>query len=361
MIGPANRFIALLDLDAFYSSVEVIENPELKGKELIIGGLPQERGVVAAASYEARKFGIHSAMPTAKALELCPRATILKPRHELYRQYSKQVMVILTNTAPLIEQVSIDEAYVELTSKASTIEQARKKVLEALHEIRNEVGLPCSAGLAHNKLVAKMACEWGKPNGFTVIPSETAADFLANQPIRNLPGIGPQTGRRLNTWGFSTLGQLASAPINQMTALMGPRGALIQRQARGEDYTPLSPHRESKSFSSETTFDTDISEVRDLIEQLESMATQMSKLLKQRNLMARTVTLKLRFTDFTTITRSASNSGSTADHLTILQTALTLLESNWNTGKRVRLIGIGVSNIQQARKPGQIPFPGWTG
>ena len=361
MTGPANRFIALIDLDAFYSSVEVIENPGLKGKELIIGGLPHERGVVAAASYEARKFGIHSAMPTAKALELCPHAIILKPRHGLYRQYSKQVMTILTSTTPVVEQVSIDEAYIELTSTAATIEQAQRRVSETLIQIRNILGLPCSAGLAHNKLVAKMACEWGKPNGFTVIPPETAADFLADQPIRNLPGIGPQTGRRLSNWGFSTLGQIASAPTHQLTALMGPRGALLQLQARGEDYSLLSPHRESKSFSSETTFDNDISGIVTVTEHLQTMAAQMSKIVKERDLMARTITLKLRFADFITITRSTRIEMSTTDPLTILQTAHTLLESNLKAGKAVRLIGIGVSNFQRVRNPGQIPFPGLTG
>ena len=343
-----------MDLDAFYASVEVAERPELKDKPVLIGGSPSGRGVVAAASYEARRYGVHSAMPMAQALRLCPQATVLPGRHGLYHEYSQRVMAILGEATPLVEQVSVDEAYLELTSVAAGLEQAEGLVRSLQLRVRTEVGLPCSAGLANNKLVAKVACETGKPNGLIVVPPGAEAQFLADLPVQKLPGIGPRTAERLNAEGFTTLDQIASAPVHRLTAVMGPWGAVLQRRAQGFDQSPVHTERETKSISSETTFPTDIAQLAPLAGYLEHIANELADSLHRQEWLARTVTLKLRFADFTTITRSMSRPSATASAGAILETARQLLEANWTPGQPVRLIGAGVSNLRPRQTPGQL-------
>ena len=351
---PSERYVALIDLDAFFASVEVVEHPELKGKPLLIGGSPTGRGVVAAASYEARRFGAHSAMPMAQALRLCPHATVLPARHHLYHDYSQRVMVLLGTATPLVQQVSVDEAYLELTQAVSDLIGAETAVRALQARVRTEVGLPCSAGLAQNKLVAKVACETGKPNGLVVVAAGTEADFLAGLPVQRLPGIGPRTTERLNNEGFMTLGQIASAPVNRLTALMGPWGAVLQRRAQGQDQSPVHTEREAKSISSETTFPSDIDQLQPLAGYLEHMATEVAESVGRHELVARTVTLKLRFADFTTITRSMSRASATANADAVLETARQLLKANWAPGRAVRLIGLGLSNLRPRQTPGQL-------
>ena len=354
MSQPCSRSVALIDLDAFYASVEVAEHPALKHKPLLIGGSPSGRGVVAAASYEARRYGVHSAMSMAQALRLCPQATVLPGRHGLYRQYSQRVMAILAEAAPVVEQVSVDEAYLELTSAVASLEQAEELVRGLQTRIRTEVGLPCSAGLASNKLVAKVACETGKPNGHVVVPPGAEAQFFAGLPVQKLPGIGPRTAERLNSEGFATLGQIAAAAVHQLTATMGPWGAVLQRRAQGIDQSPVHTGRETKSISSETTFPTDIDQPGPLVDYLEQIAHELAQSLHRHELLARTMTLKLRSADFTTITRSMSRPSATASADAILETAKHLLEANWATGQPVRLIGVGVSNLRPRQTPGQL-------
>ena len=354
MDAPEERFVALVDLDAFYASVEVLEQPELKGQPLLIGGSPTGRGVVAAASYEARVFGCHSAMPMARAIKLCPTATILRPRFTLYREYSSRVMDILRLESPLVEPMSIDEAYVELTDVASTAAEAEGLAHRMQARIRVDLGLPSSVGLAPSKMVAKVACETGKPAGFVVVRRGEEAAFLAGLSVDKLPGVGPRSTQWLKAHGYETLGDLAATPTEQLTSVLGPRGALLQRRARGEDHSPVKPERETKSVSAEETFAEDVTERETLREELTRMASRVADSLFRHGLVARTVTLKLRSADFTTVTRSASRAQSTALADAILEEALHLLDANWEEGHPVRLIGVGVSNLRPVQAPGQL-------
>ena len=276
MVSPSDRYIALVDLDAFYASVEALERPELVGRPLLIGGSPTGRGVVAAASYEARAFGCHSAMPMARALRLCPGAVVLSPRFTVYRAYSKRVMDILARESDLVEQMSIDEAYVDLTPIASTIAEAESLGRRMQGRIRVELGLPCSVGLASSKTVAKVACEAGKPAGFVVVRPGAEAEFLAGLPVGKLPGIGPRSAERLKAAGFDTLGMVAEAPVAQLTSVLGPWGAALQRRARGEDSSPVRTERQTKSVSAEETFAEDVAAAAELHEEIAKMSERIA-------------------------------------------------------------------------------------
>jgi nucleotidyltransferase/DNA polymerase involved in DNA repair len=352
--GP--RFVALVDLDAFYASVELREDPTLAGKPVLIGGSPTGRGVVAAASYEARKYGCHSAMPMARAVRLCPNAVILRPRFSLYHEYSQQVMDILRRETDLVEQVSVDEAYVDLTPVAKTMHEAEGLAHRMQGRVRLDLGLPCSVGLAPNKMIAKMACEAGKPQGFVVVRHGEEAAFLAPRDVDDMPGIGPRTAQRLRAAGFDTLGQIAQAPLQQIMTVLGPYGAVIQRRALGDDPSPVVVEHDTKSVSAEETFEQDVSDPIALAEELARLAQRVAGSLEHHGLLARTVTLKVRNADFHTITRSASRSRATADAETIFAEAKRLLDANWRDGEPVRLIGVGVSNLRPVRAPGQLAF-----
>ncbi len=351
------RAVALVDLDAFYASVEAVERPELAGKPLLVGGSPEGRGVVAAASYAARAYGCHSAMPMARALRLCPHAVVVHPRFPLYRDYSARVMAIIGNESPVVEQMSIDEAYVELTSIARTAEEAEGRAHRIQARVRVELGLPCSVGLATSKLVAKVACEAGKPSGFTVVPPGAEAAFLAPMPVEALPGIGPRSAERLHSVGLATLGQVAAAPVGQLTAALGPWGAVLARRARGEDPSPVRTEHGSKSVSAEETFAQDVDERERLEEELERLAGRVARSLAAEGLVGRTVVLKLRYADFTTITRSASREAATASAEAITAAAHDLLAQHWHPGEAVRLVGVGVGNLRPVHAPGQLPLP----
>jgi len=356
MDPEAPRYIALVDLDAFYASVEMLEDPSLEGKPLLIGGSPQSRGVVAAASYAARKFGCHSAMPMSRALRLCPEAVVLHPRFTLYRDYSQRVMDVLRRESDLVQQMSIDEAYVDLTPVSDTMEQAEGLAHRMQARIRVDVGLPASVGLAPSKLVAKVACETGKPQGFVVVRTGEELVFLAPLPVKALPGIGPRSEQRLQAAGFETLGQVADAPLSNVMAALGPWGAVLQRRARGKDLSPVSTDRETKSVSAEETFAEDVTDEDTLRDKVTRLAGRVAESLVKHALVARTVTLKLRDADFLTITRSSSREQSTADADAIAGEALRLLSANWASGEPVRLVGVGTSNLRLTHAPGQLPL-----
>lgn len=367
MEQPLDRHVALMDLDAFFASVEVLERPELRGKPVLIGGSPTGRGVVAAASYEARRYGVHSAMPMAQALRRCPQAIVLPLRHRLYREHSHRVMDLLREATPLVQQVSIDEAYVELTpvlkgdSPTERMADAQRLGLRLQQRIAGELGLPCSLGLAANKMVAKVACETGKPQGFVVVPSGTEAAFLAPLPVQRLPGIGPRSAERLNKAGLETLGQVAAAPLNRLMAVLGPWGAVLQRRAQGTDDSPIQTERETKSVSAEETFPVDVDELATLSGHLAKMAERVAASLRGHDLLGRTVTLKLRTADFTTITRSFSYDHATASTEAIHAVATRLLEANWTPGQPVRLIGVGVHNLRPRQAPSQLAMEALAG
>ncbi len=347
------RFIALVDLDAFYASVEEVEDSSLVGRPLLIGGSPASRGVVATASYAARKRGCRSGMPMSQAVRLCPDAIVRSPRFHLYRDYSGKVMEILRRESELVQQMSIDEAYVDLTSAAGSIEEAGGLARRMRGRIRAEAGLPCSVGLAGNRMVAKIACETGKPSGFVVVRPGEEGRFLAGLDVRSLPGVGPSAARRLNAHGFERLGQVAEAPPAALIAALGPWGAALARRARGEDHSPVTTERETKSISSEETFAEDVAERGVLAAELGSMAGRVARSLDRHGLVGRTVTVKLRYSDFTTLTRSSSRESATSHSDAILGEALRLLDANWVEGEPVRLIGVGVSNLRPVQAAGQ--------
>ncbi len=347
------RYIALVDLDAFYASVEEAEDPALVGKPLLIGGSPTSRGVVATASYAARKFGCRSAMPMSQAVRLCPNAVVMRPRFNLYRTYSERVMEILRRESELVQQMSVDEAYIDLTPVAGSMGEAASIARRMQGHIRVDAGLPCSVGVAANKMVAKVACESGKPAGFVVVEPGDEARFLAERDVRALPGVGPRSAMRLKAHGFETLGQVAQGSPEALATVLGPWGVALRRRAMGEDDSPVATDRETKSISSEETFAEDISERAPLAAELEAMAGRVARSLERHGFVGRTVTLKLRRADFTTLTRSSSRESATAQADAILADALRLLDANWEEGEPVRLIGVGVSNLRPVQAAGQ--------
>jgi nucleotidyltransferase/DNA polymerase involved in DNA repair len=350
----SDRRIALVDLDAFYAAVEVLEHPALAGKPLLIGGRPESRGVVAAASYEARKYGCHSAMPMSKAIRVCPDAIIMKPRFPLYRDYSNQVMKILQRESDLVQQVSIDEAYIDLTHVAQTMTEAEGLAHRMQGRVRIEVGLPCSVGLARNRMVAKIACETGKPSGFVVIYPGTEPAFLNPLDVSSMPGIGPQSTKRLKAHGYNTLGQIAAVRPQVLIGILGSSGAALHQRAMGEDPSPVRVERQPKSISSEETFPEDIDDRQVLIEQLQRAVSRVTDSLAKQGLVGRTVTLKLRTSDFTTLTRSVSRQNATAHSKAFYADVLWLLDKNWQPGRPVRLIGMEVSKLRPVQSPDQM-------
>lgn len=353
-MAERTRAILHLDLDAFFASVEVLENPALAGKPVIVGGSPEGRGVVASASYPARAFGVHSAMPTYRALALCPQAIVVRPRHRLYHTYSRRVMDILRESAPLVEQTSVDEAYLDLTEQVSAWDDAVDAARRIQRRVLDEVGLSASLGVAANKLVAKVASDRDKPGGLTVVrPGEEAA-FLAPLPVRALLGIGPVTATKLGEMGITTVGQLAQMPPEELRARFGRPGEWMARQAQGIDHRPLVTTHEAKSVSQETTFDRDLRDAQALEQVLADLSRGVARALKRYGRVAGTVAIKLRYSDFTTLSRQMSLDVPTDDEQVIAQAATTLLRRAWTRKRPVRLLGVGGHNL--STPPGQLPL-----
>lgn len=348
------RAIIYLDLDAFFAAVEVLENPELVGKPVLVGGSPTGRGVVTSASYRARDFGIHSAMPTYRALQLCPEAVIVAPRFRAYRDYSRRVMAILRATSPVVEQMSIDEACLDLTEQVEVWEEAVTIAGRVQRQVREETGLSASLGVATNKLVAKIASDRDKPGGLTVVrPGEEAA-FLAPLPVRVLWGIGPVTAGKLAAIGIETVGQLAEQPESELAALFGRHGAGMARRARGIDRRPVFIDHEAKSVSQERTFDHDINDPSMLLEQLRRLSQGVAWRLQRGQVAAGTIAIKVRYADFSTFSRQMRFMIPTDDEEEIYRAALSLWERAWQRGRPVRLLGVGGRDL--AEPTGQLKF-----
>lgn len=351
-VSDRARAIVHLDLDAFFAAVEVLERPELAGKPVIVGGRPAERGVVCAASYPARAFGIHSAMPTSRALRLCPAAILLPPRHGVYHDYSRRVMAILRQTSPLVEQMSVDEAFLDLTDQVVVWDEAVEVARRLQQRVRDEVGLSASLGVATNKLLAKVASDHDKPGGLTVVrPGEEAA-FLAPLSVRVLWGVGPVMERKLAELGVTTAGQLAQLPEEELQARFGRHGAEMARQARGVDERPVVTEHEARSISQERTFARDLRDEKALQTHLWRMCQGVAEELQRAGLAAGTVALKLRYADFTTLTRQMRLAVPTADARLLYRSALALLKRAWQPGRPVRLLGVGGRSL--APPPGQL-------
>lgn len=349
------RKIIHLDLDAFFCAVEELHNPRLAGRAFAVGGRPEQRGVVASCSYAARKHGVHSAMPMAQAVKQCPGLIVLPARHGEYSRVSRQVMERLHRLTPLVEQISIDEAFLDATA----LDMDSHGIASALQvTIREELSLPCSLGAATNKLVAKIATDVGKaanrgdryPNAITVVASGEEAAFLAPLPVNALWGVGPKTAARLAELGITTIGELAAFPKAGLVRIFGKNGQELSSHARGLDDRPVVTSHEIKSVSQEVTFSRDLSAEAELISTLLHLCENCAAKLRQEQLSGSTVKLKLRWPDFTTLTRQMTLSQPTDDAGIIYAAASRLFKRQWK-GQAVRLLGVGVSNLRST--PGQ--------
>ncbi|HLJ67460.1 MAG TPA: DNA polymerase IV [Chloroflexota bacterium] len=336
------RTIMHVDLDAFYSAIEQRDRPELRGKPVVVGGDPEARGVVATASYEARRFGIHSAMPARTARRLCPQAIFVRPRFDVYRQVSAELRQIFAALTPLVEPLALDEAFLDLSSLLTSPAEAGETARALKQQIRDSVKLTASVGVASNKLIAKVASDREKPDGLTIVPAGEERSFLAPLPVRLLFGIGPRTEERLGAIGIERVGQLADADPGWLVARLGQRGLEWQRLAQGIDDRPVEPQRELKQISRERTFPRDVADRIELRAMLQALAHELVADL-QEALPARTVTLKLRHADLRITTRRATPGPVITAELLESQ-VLQLFEEGWD-GRPLRLMGVGVSNF----------------
>lgn len=344
------RTILHLDLDAFFCAVEELNNPDLRGKAFAVGGRPEERGVVSSCSYAARAFGVHSAMPMSQALRLCPDLIIVRQGRGRYAEKSRQVMERLHHLSPLVEKISIDEAFVDISDIR---EPPREIALNLQSRIWDELRLPCSIGVASNKLVAKIATEVGKkaargadyPRAVTVVEAGREAEFLAPLSSSMLWGVGKKTEARLHSLGVHTIGDIARYPESELTARFGQPGRDLSRHAHGIDERPVTPEHTVKSINQETTFARDVSDDKVLEATLKSLSEEVARSLRRERLAGKTVKLKLRWPDFNTLTRQITLPAPSDQPLEICEAALTLLRQVRVSGKPVRLIGVGVSGL----------------
>jgi len=340
------RRIVHLDMDAFYASVEQRDDPALRGKPVAVGGRPETRGVVAAASYEARRFGVRSAMPMARAVRLCPQLMIVHPDFERYRQVSRQVMELLRACTPLVEPLSLDEAYLDVTENnwheplATTVAKRLKR------EIFETTRLTASAGVAPNKFLAKIASSYRKPDGLTVIAPERVESFLQDLPVEALWGVGPVTARKLRAAGIEKLVQVRSADLELLRQTVGSLADWLRQLSYGDDPRPVTPDRESKSSSTENTYAEDLLDLGKIRDELDRMARENAEWLVRRKLGARTITIKVRYSvGFVTVTRSHTLSRATADADVIASWAKDLLAKTDAGQRPVRLLGVRVAGL----------------
>jgi len=340
--------VAHLDLDAFFAAVEELENPELRRVPLVVGGDPNGRGVVATANYVARSFGIRSAMSAAEAMRRCPHAVFLRPRHTLYRDYSREVWSTIREIVPTVEQAGIDEGYLDLGDVAPSFDDARALAEAVRAVVRARTRLSCSLGVATSKVVAKIASDRRKPGGLTVVRPGREAAFLAPFPIRILPGIGPRAEERLVAVGIETIGDLAALSDEQLRTVMGGKvGRELRDRARGVDPRPLEVSTERISISQEETFERDISDPERLHDELRRMSAKLAEYLRARAQVGRTVTTKVRYPDFSIRTRSTSLPVGTDDAERIGELACRLLDrALLDRPGPLRLVGVGVSGLE---------------
>lgn len=341
------RHIIHADMDAFYASVEQRDQPELRGKPVLVGGSPRSRGVVAAASYEARVFGCRSAMPMRTAVRLCPHAEIVRPRFSRYREVSSQIMSIFRDVSPLVEPLSLDEAFIDVTHRVNEGATPAELGQWIRDRVNRETKLTVSCGVATSKSVAKIASDQDKPDGLTVVPPGREAAFLAPLSISDLWGVGPKTAERLRGAGLETIGDLAERPLPWLVDRFGSRGEWFWQLARGQDDRGVSVERETKSISSETTFAEDVGGEGKLSAIVSEQAHSVAKRLTEHGMRARTVQIKLRLSDFTTFTRQRTLSSPTIDAALIERTALELLRQQLSPVRKFRLVGVGVSGLEQ--------------
>ncbi len=345
------RRILHIDMDAFYASVEQRDKPELRGRPVAVGGDPERRGVVAAASYEARTFGVRSAIPMSRAVRLCPSLIIVRPDFARYKAASQTVFAIFQSVTPLVEPLSLDEAYLDVTDNAwgEPLGRSVAQRLKAL--IKDATGLTASAGVAPNKFLAKIASAWRKPDGLTVIAPERVEQFLHRLPVDALWGVGPVTAQRLRDRGIERLVDVRSAESALLREAVGSSVEWLRRLAEGIDDRPVVPNRSAKSSGTENTFAEDRVDLTEIRREIDEMARDGAAWLERKALTCRTVTIKVRYSDFTTITRSHSKVPATRDADDIAARALALLERTEAGGRPVRLLGVSVHNLVDPEEP----------
>ena len=346
------KILAHLDLDAFFAAVEELENPELREKPLVVGGDPHGRGVVSTANYAARTFGIHSAMSAAEALRRCPTAVFLRPRHAVYRQYSRAVWETIGEIVPRIERTGIDEGYLDLGTVAGDFTRARAIASAVQTAVRGRTSLTCSLGVGTSKVVCKIASDRRKPGGITVVPPGTEARFLAPLAVRILPGVGPRAEARLRTAGVTTIGALAALGDPELrTLLPGSLGPLLRNRAQGIDRRDLDLELEPVSVSAEDTFARDLTDRERLHDEVRRLAVLVSERLRSADLSGRTVTTKLRYGDFSIRTRSTTLPAAVDDAAVIGEVACGLLDRGLRDRPgALRLVGVGVSGLSPYRQ-----------
>ncbi len=332
-------------MDAFYASVEQRDNPTLRGKPVAVGGDPSTRGVVAAASYEARTFGVRSAIPMSRAVRLCPSLVIVRPDFQKYRAVSQQVFALYREVTPLVEPLSLDEAYLDVTEN-SWGEPLGVNVAKRLKTaIQDTTRLTASAGVAPNKFLAKIASGWKKPDGLTVVAPERVERFLKGLPVDALWGVGPVTAAKLRAHGIEKLTDVRARSQADLEAVVGSLARWLLDLAHGRDDRQVEPNRPSKSASSERTYANDLTGMREIRQEIDQMARDVAGWLQKRAITARTVTIKVRYDDFTTVTRSHSTPQMTDDAESMAARALALLSKTEAGGRPVRLLGVGVHNL----------------
>ena len=346
MSQPASSSILHVDMDAFYASVEERENPDLRGQPVVVGGSPDGRGVVAAANYEARKFGVHSAMPAAQARRLCPHAVFIRSRMNLYAGVSSQLREIFFRVTPMVEPLSLDEAFLDVAASVRLFGEPLRIAQRLKADIRSELGLVASVGVAPNKFLAKLASDLSKPDGLIAVnPGEVDA-FLSPLPVTRLWGVGAASERKLNAMGVYTVADLRRESAERLESRLGAWGLHIWELAHGRDSRKVVSDRDAKSISHETTFETDIVELRNQRAWLLELTEQVCARLRRHELTARTVEIKLRYGDFTTVTRSKGLYEPTDRTRTVWRQAASLLDTQWRRRPDpVRLLGCGVSGI----------------
>ncbi len=345
------RRILHIDMDAFYASVEQRDNRSLRGKPVAVGGDPHRRGVVAAASYEARTFGVRSAIPMARAVRLCPHLVIVHPDFQKYRAVSRQVFEIFRAVTPLVEPMSLDEAYLDVTENAWGEALGKVVAQRVKTDIREKTGLTASAGVAPNKFLAKIASAWKKPDGLTVIAPERVERFLQALPVDALWGVGPVTAARLHERGITKLVDVRSADEKTLREAVGSWSEWLRQLANGVDDRNVEPNRETKSSGSEITYSQDLTDILEMRQEVDTMARDAADWLERQQLLCRTVTIKVRYSDFTTITRSHSRTPATRDAEDIAQRAVKLLDRTGAAARAVRLLGVTVHNLEDPSAP----------
>ncbi|MCD8739880.1 DNA polymerase IV [Mucilaginibacter roseus] len=340
------RYIVHIDLDSFFVSVERKFNPELIGKPVLIGG-SADRGVVASCSYEARKYGIHSAMPTRQALKLCPHAIVIHGTHGRYSEASREVTEIINNAVPLYQKTSVDEFYIDLTGM-DRFHDPYKMATDLRQKIMRDTGLPISFGMASSKTVAKMATNQAKPNGQLLVPHGSEMAFLAPLPISKIPMLGESTCKKLYGYGIEKIGDLQKVELRFLQTVFGKAGLFIWEKARGIDYSEIIPHSDRKSISSEHTFHNDVADRRTLETILVSMTEELSYKLRKEDKLAACLAVKVRYSNFETHTLQQKIPLTAAEHI-LIPGIKNLLKKAWNGYRPIRLIGVRLSNLATGR------------